>query len=84
MEGEKGKLQAGGRGRGPREGRKKGRGERAELRQGQAAEAEEVPERPRPGPAQAVSAAERRDERRIVSKGAARGQVGQGGRDLVT
>ena len=52
MEGEKGKLQAGGRGRGPREDRKEGRGERAKLRQGRAAEAEEVAERPRPGPTQ--------------------------------
>lgn len=88
-ESEKGKkLRESGRGRrsrtarGPRKDRKAGRGEREVPRQGQAAAAEGA--RRGPGPAQAVSAGARRNQRRAGPEEATRGPVGPGGRNAVS
>lgn len=88
-ESEKGKkLRESGRGRrsrtarGPRKDRKAGRGEREVPRQGQAAAAEGA--RRGPGPAQAVSARARRNQRRAGPEEATRGPVGPGGRNAVS
>lgn len=86
-EGEKGKLQPGGRGRRSRTGRepredgKAGRGKRAELGQGQARAAEGT--RRGPGPTQAASAGVGRDQGLTNPEEATRGQVGPGSRDVV-
>nr|XP_054111368.1 collagen alpha-1(VI) chain-like [Callithrix jacchus] len=84
-EGEKGKLPLGGRrrrsgtGRGPREDRKAGRGESAELGTpaGTGRGGGGGAERPRPSPGK------RRDSRRAGPEKAARGPAGCGGRDAV-